>query len=98
MRDDNANIGFSIMAIGGVLILAAALYDKYNEPEPPAPPVANPGSGAMFEPFVFFDKETGCEYLSTHLSSSLTPRLAADGKTQKGCRAAAAPPEGKDKS
>lgn len=80
----------AIIAMIGVMVL-------YEPPAPPPPPVATPESGQAFAPFVFIDSATGCEYLSTHLNSALTPRLAADGKTHKGCGRAAAPPEGTTK-
>jgi hypothetical protein len=36
-------------------------------------------------PVLYSDPTTGCEYLSTVNANSLTPRIAADGKTHSGC-------------
>lgn len=39
--------------------------------------------------WLYKDLETGCEYVSNRSSNSgLTPRIAADGKTHLGCKAA----------
>ena len=43
---------------------------------------------SAYDPAVYMDRATGCQYLAPGLDSraSLTPRTAADGKTHKGCR------------
>lgn len=46
--------------------------------------IAN-GSEVAYDPVVYQDKATGCEYLSTGQFSVLTPRIAADGHTHLGC-------------
>lgn len=49
------------------------------------------GCGSYNEPWqnrfdLHVDQETGCEYLSkTSSASSLTPRVASDGVSHKGC-------------
>ncbi|GGX99006.1 hypothetical protein GCM10007386_32410 [Pseudoduganella dura] len=60
-----------------------------NDPAPAAPqPAPAPGAGFGYAPYVYIDSETGCEYLSTHTSTGLVPRMAADGLTHKGCKEA----------
>ena len=41
-----------------------------------------------YEPVLYTDRVTGCDYLSTGDTRSLTPRIAADGKTHMGCKGA----------
>ena len=78
-----------MIAITGVT-LAAALYLASQKSEaPPAEPAPTPGASVRYSPYVFLDDATGCQYLSTHTSAALTPRIAADGKTHMGCRAVA---------
>jgi hypothetical protein len=44
-------------------------------------------TGKGWNPAVYQDRVTGCEYLASGESSdALTPRIAADGKTHMGCR------------
>lgn len=50
------------------------------------PPMPTPGANVAYAPFVFIDDTTGCNYLSTHSSTGLAPRIAADGKTHMGCK------------
>jgi hypothetical protein len=55
-------------------------------PDPPAPlPAPTSNAGIAYAPYVFLDTVTGCQYLSTHMSTSLVPRVAADGMTHMGC-------------
>jgi hypothetical protein len=56
-----------------VLMLCAGCYPKTKD---------NDESG---DPVRYQDRETGCMYLSTSQLNSLTPRIAADGKTHMGC-------------
>lgn len=39
------------------------------------------------DPWLYKDRATGCEYLTSRNEHSLTPRIAADGKTHMGCKA-----------
>ena len=41
-----------------------------------------------YAPVLYTDHVTGCDYLSTGQTQSLTPRIAADGKTHMGCKGA----------
>lgn len=41
--------------------------------------------GDAYDPVLYRDRVTGCEYLSTGNTASLTPRMGADGKQV--CRA-----------
>lgn len=77
-------------AVAILLMLWMALLGGCNEaPAPPSSEVRPiPGTGIGFAPFVWMDTATGCEYLSTNTSAALTPRIAADGKTHMGCKAA----------
>ena len=43
-------------------------------------------TGESVDPIRYQDRETGCMYLTTGQYNALTPRIAADGKTQMGCR------------
>lgn len=54
----------------------------------PQAPKPMPGASIAFAPYVFIDQTTGCQYLSTHTSTGLAPRIAADGKTHMGCKEA----------
>ena len=38
-----------------------------------------------YDPVVYIDRVTGCNYLSTFETKSLTPRIAGDGATHMGC-------------
>lgn len=38
-----------------------------------------------YDPIPYTDRATGCEYLTTGSTHALTPRIAADGKTHRGC-------------
>lgn len=38
------------------------------------------------DPVRYQDRETGCMYLTTARYNTLTPRIAADGKTHMGCK------------
>lgn len=40
-----------------------------------------------YEPVLYTDRVTGCDYLSSGDAKALTPRIAADGKTHMGCKA-----------
>lgn len=63
------------------LILAALLAGC-------GPTTKEVGAGAAGQdPMVFADRVTGCEYLTTQDRVTLTPRIAADGKTHMGCKA-----------
>lgn len=80
----------TLMLPAGLLLMGVALWPMWISPQPvpsPAPPPAPaPGSGIAYTPFVFQDADTGCEYLSTHTSAGLAPRVAVDGKTHMGCK------------
>jgi hypothetical protein len=77
---------FMLAAAGVALVVALCLTGQTKE-APPAPPTPTPGANVRYQPFVFLDDVTGCQYLSTHSSAALTPRIAADGKAHMGCKA-----------
>ena len=72
-----------IGVLGWIVYLAFSTPDK---PQPAPAPYPTPGSGPAYAPYVFADGDTGCQYLSTHTSTGLAPRIAADGKTHMGCK------------
>lgn len=47
------------------------------------------GEPFQLDPVLYRDQVTGCQYLSTSGLYTLTPRIAADGKTHMGCKAVA---------
>ena len=72
----------------GIAALTVALIFVLMPPSSPQvmqPTSPTPTSNLRYEPLVFRDQVTGCEYLSTHTSATLAPRIAADGKTHMGC-------------
>lgn len=74
-----------LAAIG--LLGVVALSPDAKVPAAAAPtPAAAPGTGIAYAPFVFLDNDTGCQYLSTHNSTALAPRIGTDGKTHMGCK------------
>ena len=78
--------GTAAMVGGVVFLIILALNMPPDQPPAAEPqPAATPGSGIRYAPFVFIDTDTGCEYLSTHTSTGMVPRVSADGMTQKGC-------------
>lgn len=91
-REKRLSAGFGdpvVLIMLGILVwlgyLAVTTPDKPQSPPPPAPA---PGAGIAYAPFVFVDGDTGCQYLSTHMSAGLVPRIAADGRTHIGCKGA----------
>lgn len=72
-----------IIAALSVLVVTLMPREESTQPSPPAP---LPGASTAYQPFVFADQTTGCQYLSTHTSTGLTPRIAVDGKTHMGCK------------
>jgi hypothetical protein len=40
----------------------------------------------FIDPVLYVDRVTGCNYLSTGETKSLTPRIAADGHSHMGCK------------
>ncbi|NHZ98062.1 hypothetical protein [Massilia sp. CCM 8734] len=80
------------VACAGVVLMISLLFALPSTPTPtpatPESPPPTPTSNLRYEPLVFLDQITGCEYLSTHTSATLVPRVAADGKTHMGCKAA----------
>jgi hypothetical protein len=78
-----------MFAAGAVLVFVAAyLAGAKNDGTPQSAPAPIPGAATRYLPYVFLDDATGCQYLSTHTSAPLTPRIAADGKTHMGCKGA----------
>ena len=73
-----------------LLMLAACAWIIYMlvqpAPAPAAPLAPTPGAVIAYTPYVLIDRDTGCQYLSTHKSTGLAPRIAADGKTHLGCK------------
>jgi hypothetical protein len=81
---------FMLAVTGLVVLMAVGLSMSSRTDEvPPSEPMPLPGGSARYQPYVYLDQVTGCEYLSTHLANGLVPRIAADGKTHMGCKAAA---------
>ena len=79
-----------LVVVGAVaLMFVATTYPTDDSQPAPAPPAPVPGAGIAYAPYVVQDSDTGCQYLSTHLSTGLVPRIAADGKTHMGCKGAA---------
>lgn len=80
-----------MLAVAGMTVLMAVglSFTSKTGDAPLAEQMPLPGTNARYQPFVYLDEVTGCEYLSTHLANSLTPRIAADGKTHMGCKAVA---------
>lgn len=78
-------LGLSVAAIFAAVALMTVAFPDFGRPpaEPPAP--ATPTSDVRYVPMVFLDQVTGCQYLSTHTSDALVPRIAADGRTHMGC-------------
>jgi len=70
-----------------ILILAALLAgcDQYQRTT--LDMQANQTVQASRVLFFYVDAETGCQYLGAS-SDSITPRIAADGKTHMGCKGA----------
>ena len=79
---------FMLVAAGALLVVVMYMASKPSE-TPPAEPMPLPGANARYQPYVYLDQVTGCEYLSTHIANGITPRIAADGKTHMGCKAVA---------
>lgn len=52
-----------------------------------APPDEGEKHIEALDPWMYKDRATGCEYLSTRSEAGLWPRIAADGKTHMGCKA-----------
>jgi hypothetical protein len=78
--------------VSALFLLAAIAWLLYvvmlpdaAAPPPPAP-LPLPGTSTAYAPYLFIDQVTGCQYLSTHTSTGLAPRIAADGKTHMGCK------------
>jgi hypothetical protein len=46
---------------------------------------ATPDGETTYNPHIYRYRNTGCEYLSAG-GRSITPRIAADGKTHLGCK------------
>lgn len=74
-----------------VLICVAALAlifiaVTWQPATPEVPPAPVPGATVAYRPFVFIDDVAGCQYLSTHNSTGLAPRIAPDGKSHMGCK------------
>ena len=77
----------SLAMLAGVGVLCMMAFTPLAPvPQIPPAPAAVPGSGVSYAPYVFLDNETGCQYLSTHTSTGMVPRIAADGRTHLGCK------------
>lgn len=76
---------FMIVTVCVAWAAVAYLATRTDEARP-TEPLPLPNANARYQPFVYLDQVTGCEYLSTHMAAALTPRIAADGKTHMGCR------------
>lgn len=77
-----------LLMFGCVVAVLLAIYAA--NPQTPSPqPAPIPGSGMAYAPYVFQDADTGCQYLSTHMSAGLVPRIAANGRTHMGCKGGA---------
>lgn len=84
MKPEAFMLAFGVVMMG----LAAFLGIQKSDDATPAQQAPLPGANVRYQPYVFLDASTGCQYLSTHTSGSLTPRIAADGKTHMGCKGA----------
>ncbi|MDN4061453.1 hypothetical protein QPK31_24840 [Massilia sp. YIM B02769] len=71
-----------------ILLTGVVVAFTPRDVEAPQQPAPAPGAGIAYAPYVFADHDTGCQYLSTHNSAGLAPRIAADGTTHMGCGAA----------
>lgn len=49
-------------------------------------PRAGDTTSDPYDPVLYVDRVTGCNYLSTGETKSLTPRIAADGQSHMGCK------------
>ena len=82
----------ALVLIALAMMLFAAYFPALSSsPESPQapPPAPTSNAGIAYAPFVFLDTVTGCQYLSTHMSTGLVPRIAADGETHMGCKGVA---------
>jgi len=81
---------FALAMVALAMMLFAAYYAALSTLPGSVPaaetPAPAPGTGLAYVPYVFADQDTGCQYLSTHTSTGLVPRIAADGKTHLGCK------------
>jgi len=76
-----------LMGLVAIILLSGVLVAfTPRDAEAPQQPAPAPGAGIAYAPYVFADHDTGCQYLSTHNSTGLAPRIAADGKTHMGCK------------
>ena len=65
-----------ILILAVVAVLAAACRPRTSDAD---------AAKEAYEPVLYTDRVTGCDYLSTGDTKALTPRIAADGKTHMGC-------------
>lgn len=78
-----------LVGLVAIILLSSVLVAfTPRDAETPQQPAPAPEAGIAYAPYVFADHDTGCQYLSTHNSAGLAPRIAADGKTHMGCGAA----------
>jgi hypothetical protein len=87
----------TFMLVAGVALLAIVL--AFTNHKKDAVQIAElqplPSANVRYQPYVFLDQVTGCEYLSTHTVNGLVARIAADGKTHMGCKTKNVPINGK---
>lgn len=70
-----------------LVVLLAGCEMPPAAPRPKAPPTVDFKSGPTYWLDVTADPDTGCQYL-LYQDRTITPRIAADGKTHMGCKAA----------
>ena len=76
----------SIVMAAGIALMVIAMTHTPDAPPAAQQPAPVSGVGIAYAPYIFADYDTGCQYLSTHTSTGLAPRIAADGKTHMGCK------------
>lgn len=67
-----------------ILFLAALLAGC--GPTTSGPNSVSRSTDDSLDPWLYKDRVTGCEYITTRNEHGLSPRIAADGKTHMGCK------------
>ncbi len=70
------------------LVFIAVTLEPASPEAPPALAPPAPGASFAYALYVFIDEVTECQYLSTHNSTGLAPRIAPDGSSHMGCKGA----------
>lgn len=72
-----------LVIVSWLFIIASAVFAAFQMISP-----AKAGSDG-YEPRVYRDTLTGCEYLATYHDGALAPRIDVDGRSHMGCKGAA---------